>query len=77
MARGADGLRESHHLFDRLTLSAERDQQGSDLSVSGFSAQDLDHVVAGFVTSERGAVLGDLVQGVEDHGSGQQPATAG
>jgi hypothetical protein len=37
------------------------------LGVGGFASQDFGHDVSGLVAGERGAVIGDLVQRVEDH----------
>ena len=64
---GANGLRESDDLLDCLALHMQRDQQRADLGVGGLAAQDFGHDVAGLVASERGAVVGDLVQRVENH----------
>ena len=63
----ANGLREADNLLDRFALHMQCDQQRANLGVGGFAAQDFGHDVAGLVASERGVVVGDLVQRVEDH----------
>ncbi len=64
----ADGLREADDLLHRFALHVKRDQQRSDLRVGGFAVQDLRHHIAGLFAGEGSAMVGDLVQSVEDHG---------
>ena len=70
-------LREADDLLDGLALHVQRDQQCGDLGVGGFAAQDFGHDFTSLVAGERGAVVGDLMQRVEDHGrSNQQRANS-
>ena len=70
-----NGVASSRMAWAKPTISStvspfmcSADQQRADLRVGRLAAQDFRHDLARFVASEGRAMIGDLVQGVEDHG---------
>ena len=66
--RGADGLCETDDLFDRLALHVQGHEQCGDLGVRAAAGEDFRHDLTRLLAGERLTVVGDAVEGVEDHG---------
>ena len=64
---GADGFGEADDLFDGLALHAQGNEKRGDLRVGAVAGEHVGHHCAGFVTRQRVAVIGEAMEGVEDH----------
>ena len=64
---GADRFGKSDDFFDRLTLHVQRYQQRRNLRVRALAAEDLGHHRVRLFAGERLTVIGDAMEGVENH----------
>ena len=64
---GADGFGEADYLFDGLALHAQGNEQRRDLRVGAVAGEHVGHYCASFAPRQRVAVIGEAVEGVEDH----------
>ena len=69
--RGADRFGESYNLLHSLALHAQGDQQSRNLGVGTLPRKHFRHDVASFGAIQRFTVIGQPMQRVEDHGSGE------
>ena len=64
---GANGFGKSDDFFDRLALHVQRHQQRGNLRVRALAGEDFGHHRMRLFARERLAVIGDAMEGVEDH----------
>ena len=69
---GADGFGKTDNFFDGLTLHVQGDQQRRNLRVRALAGEDLGHHRTRLFAGERLVVIGDAVEGVEDHKFGHK-----
>ena len=65
--RGADGFGKSDDFFDRFALHVQRHQQRRNLRVGALAGEDFRHHRVRLFARERLTVIGDAMQGVENH----------
>jgi len=64
---GADGLGKADDFFDRLALHVQRNQQRRNLRVRALAGEDFGHHRMRLFAGERLTMVGDAMEGVEDH----------
>lgn len=64
---GANGFGKSDNFFDRLALHVQCDQQRRNLRVGALAGENLGHDRVRFFARERLTVIGDAMEGVENH----------